>query len=201
MRTLLAWTAGGIALGVVSLMLNHVLPGGSSRLVNSGAVWAAGAFAAGAAVRAGWWRVWLAGTVVLVGAVAGYYGGLVVFEGRHAGADVLAGPLGWGAVGLLAGPVFATAGAWWRDERRGRRVVGVCVLGGVFLAEAAYLAVKERPAGEAWIVAAIGLAVPLVLSRTGRERLLALVALVPAAVLGAMAYLALGSVLDVAFTR
>nr|BFE57184.1 hypothetical protein GCM10020063_017100 [Dactylosporangium thailandense] len=42
---------------------------------------------------------------------------------------------------------------------------------------------------------------PLVLSRTGRERLLALVALVPAAVLGAMAYLALGSVLDVAFTR
>ncbi|MEU7867452.1 DUF6518 family protein [Dactylosporangium sp. NPDC049140] len=198
---MLACVLGGIALGVVSLLLGGVLGGDSGRLVNSGAVWAVGAFAAGAVARRGPWRVALAGVVVLVGAVAGYYGGLVVFEHRHVGADVLAGPVGWSVVGLAAGPVFATAGAWWRDERRGHRVVGVCALGAVFLAEAAYLAVKGRPAGEAWIVAAIGLAVPLVLSRGGRERLMAMVALVPATALGVVGYLTLASVLDVAFTR
>ncbi|WP_433203497.1 DUF6518 family protein [Dactylosporangium sp. CS-047395] len=201
MKTAFLCAAGGVALGVLSLLLNTVLPGNSSRLVNSGAVWAVGAFAAGAVVRTGRWRLWIAGIAVLVGAVAGYYGGLVVFEHRHVGADVLTGPVGWSVVGLAAGPVFATAGAWWRDERRGRRVVGLCVLGGVFLAEAGYLVVSDRPVGEAALVAAIGVAVPLALGRGVAERALAVAALVPATAVGLLGYLALDSVLDVAFTR
>ncbi|WP_433043981.1 DUF6518 family protein [Dactylosporangium sp. CS-033363] len=201
MKPALLCAAGGVVLGVLSLLLNTVLPGDSSRLVNSGAVWAVGAFAAGAVLRTGRWRLWIAGTAVLVGAVAGYYGGLVVFEHRHVGPDVLAGPVGWSVVGLAAGPVFATAGSWWRDERRGRRVVALCVLGGVFLAEAAYLAVSDRPAGEAALVAALGVAVPLALGRGAAERALAVVALVPATAVGLLGYLALDSLLDVAFTR
>ncbi|WP_432971761.1 DUF6518 family protein [Dactylosporangium sp. CA-233914] len=189
-----------VALGVATLLLNGLLPGGSDRLVNSGAVWAAGAFAAGAILRDGRWRTWLAGTALLVGAVAGYYGGLAVLEHRPIGGAVPTGPAQWAAVGLLAGPVFATAGAWWRDERRGRRVVSVCALGGVFLAEAAYLLATARPAGEAAVVAAIGLAIPAALGCGVAERLLTLVALVPAAVLGFVGYLALDQLMDVAFT-
>jgi hypothetical protein len=200
-KTTSACVLGGLLLGVLTLLLGRALPGDSSRLANSGAVWAAAAFAAGAVLREGRWRIWIAGTAVLVGAVAGYYGGLVVFEHREIGTGVLTGPIGWSVVGLAAGPVFATAGAWWRDERRGRRVVAVCTLGGVFLAEAAYLLATERPPGEAATVAAIGLGIALVLSRSARERLLTVVALIPATVLGFMAYTALDAVLDVAFTH
>ena len=83
---------GGVALGSLSLLLNGVLPGGSSRLVNSDAVWVVGAFAAGAVLRDGGWRTWLAGMAVLVGAVAGFYGSLVVFEHRTVSPTVVIGP-------------------------------------------------------------------------------------------------------------
>jgi Family of unknown function (DUF6518) len=72
---------------------------------------------------------------------------------------------------------------------------------GVFLAEGGYLLISHRPVGEALIVSAAGLLVPLALGRTGRERLIGLAAMVPIAVLGLGGYLVLDSVLDVAFTR
>ncbi|MEV4135661.1 DUF6518 family protein [Dactylosporangium sp. NPDC049742] len=192
---------GGVALGSVSLLLNGVLPGDSSRLVNSGAIWVVGAFAAGAVLRDGGWRTWLAGTAVLVGAVAGFYGSLVVFEHRAVSPAVVTGPAGWALVGLAAGPLFATAGAWWRDERRARRVAALCLLGGVFVAEGAYLLASHRPLGEALLVSVAGALVPPVLGRGTRDRLYGLIGLVPAAVAGFGGYLVLDAVLDVAFTR
>ncbi|MEV6927811.1 DUF6518 family protein [Dactylosporangium sp. NPDC051485] len=199
----IAWRAGlaGLLLGVVTLLLGDVLPAGSSRLANSGAVWAVGAFAAGAVCRDGRWRAWLAGTAVLVGAVLGYYGALVGFAHHAVDRAHLHGPVQWSAVGLLGGPVFATAGAWWRDERRQRRVLGLCLLGGVFLAEGAYLLVSHRPVGEAVIVAVIGVLVPLAMGRDARDRLCGALALAPAAALGLGGYLVLDLVMDVAFTR
>ncbi|MFI5916895.1 DUF6518 family protein [Dactylosporangium sp. NPDC051541] len=198
---LLAAALGGMVLGALSLLLNGVLPGGSSRLVNSGAVWVVGAFVAGAVLRDGGWRTWLAGTAVLVGAVAGYYGSLVVFEHRTMSPGVLTGPAQWALVGLAAGPLFATAGAWWRDPRRARRVVALCLLGGVFVAEGAYLLASHRPPAEALLVSAAGVLVPLALGRGARDRLFGVMGLLPAAVAGFGGYLVLDAVMDVAFTR
>jgi hypothetical protein len=193
--------AGGIVLGGLTLALHGVLPGSSNRLVNSGAVWVVGAFVAGALLRDVGWRTWLAGTAVLLGAVAGYYGSLVAFEHRSVSPAVLAGPVGWSAVALASGPVFATAGSWWRDPRPRRRVAALCMLGGVFVAEGGYLLASHRPVGETVVVSAVGVLVPLVLGRSARERLYGVAALTPVAAVGFGGYLVLNAVLDVAFTR
>jgi hypothetical protein len=193
--------AGGLVLGGLTLSVQGALPGSSNRLANSGAVWVVGAFVAGAVLRDGGWRTWLAGTAVLLGAVTGYYGSLVVFEHRAVGPAVLSGPIGWSVVALASGPIFATAGSWWHDHRLGRRVGSLCVLGGVFVAEGGYLLVSRRPVGEAVIVSTIGVLVPLVLGRSGRERLYGAAALAPVAAVGFGGYLMLSAVLDVAFTR
>jgi hypothetical protein len=193
-------TLGGVLLGVASLLLNGVLPGGSGRLVNSGAVWVVGAFVAGALVRGDRWRIWLAGTAVLVGAVAGYYAALVVFEHRTVGVAQLSGPLQWSAVALLSGPVFATAGSWLRDGRLYRRVLSLCALGGVFVAEGGYLLASHRPVAEVVVVSAIGVLVPVALGRGARERLYAILGLAPVAAAGFAGYLVLDAVMDVAFT-
>ncbi|MEV6964036.1 DUF6518 family protein [Hamadaea sp. NPDC051192] len=200
-RTVLLATLGGLVLGVITLALRDVLPGDWSRLVNSGAVWVVGAYAAGALIRRPGWRLWLSGVAVLVGAVIGYYALLAVERHELVSPAHLTGPIGWSIVGLASGPVFAIAGSWWRDARLYRSVVSLCLLGGVFLAEGAYLLISDRPVGEAVIVAAVGLLVPVVLGRSRRERLLGLAALAPVAVLGLGGYLVLNSVLDVAFTR
>jgi len=200
-RTVFLAAAGGVVLGGLTLAMAGVLPGGSSRLVNSGAVWVVGAYVAGALARNVLWHTWLAGIAVLVGAVAGYYGSMVVFQGREVSPAVLSGPIGWSVVALASGPIFATAGSWLRSDRLGRRVCSLCLLGGVFVAEGGYLLLTDRPTSEVVIVSAIGVLAPLIAGRSMRERLYGVAALVPAAALGIGGYALLGAVLDVAFTR
>jgi hypothetical protein len=199
--TTLAAAGGGLVLGGLTLALQGALPGSSNRLANSGAVWVVGAFLAGALLRVGRWQTWLAGTAVLVGAVAGYYGSLVAFEHKTASPAGLSGPVGWSAVALASGPIFATAGSWWRDERLGRRVGSLGLLGGVFVAEGGYLLASHRPVGQTVVVSTIGVLLPLTLGRSARERLYGEAALAPAAAVGFGGYLALSAVLNVAFTR
>jgi hypothetical protein len=190
-KTVLACVLGGIALGVLSPLFDG--------LVNPAVVWAAAAFTAGALLREGRGRIRIAGAAVLTAAAAAYLGALAAFEHGEAGAGTLAV---WSVAALLGGAVFATAGSWWHDEeRRGRRVVGVCALGGAFLVEAAYQLVNGRPAAGIAIIAAIGLASALTLARGARERLMAVVALVPTTALGFEACFALASVLGAGFTR
>jgi len=200
-QTTVAAGIGGLVVGGLTLSVQGALPGSSNRLANSGAVWVVGAFVAGAITRDNGWRTWLAGTAVLVGAVGGYYGSMVVFEHRGVGRAVLAGPIGWSAVALASGPVFAIAGSWWRDDRLGRRVGSLCLLGGVFLAEGGYLLASHRPVGEAVVVASVGVLIPLALGRSARERLYGVAAVIPAAMLGFGGYAVLSVVLDFAFTR
>jgi Family of unknown function (DUF6518) len=200
-RVIVAAAVGGLVLGGLTLFLQGMLPGSSNRLANSGAVWVVGAFVVGAMCRDEGWRTWLAGTAMLLGAVAGYYGSLVAFEHRIISSAVLSGPIGWSAVALASGPIFATAGSWWRDQRLRRRVVSLCVLGGVFVAEGGYLLASHRPVAEAVIVSTIGVLIPLALGRSAHERLYGAAALMPVAAIGFGGYLVLSAVLDVAFTR
>jgi len=71
-----------------------------------------------------------------------------------------------------------------------RRVVGVGLLGATLVTEGLDLLqvvpAENRPA--VWIELAVGLSVPLLLGRSTRERLLGLVALAPASLLGLVGF-------------
>ncbi|WP_199040230.1 DUF6518 family protein [Glycomyces salinus] len=180
--------AGGLVLGVLTNLAQGWLPGAWNQIANSGAVWAAFAFAAGAALagRCRYPTIAAAGACVEIGLVAGYYGYAVL--ARHDDVDSLLGwPLIWTAFALVAGPLFAVAAAWWRRGRTvWHRSAGLGALGGVFGAESIHYAVVLHYPAQAWACAAIAIAVPLLAVRGERARTLAVV--------GVLALLAYGAV-------
>lgn len=175
----------GLGLGVLTVY-GQRLPGGWSTLANSGSVWLLFAFAAGALMRSDPTAA-AAGAGLLTAAVIGYYVAVpIVVEG--AAANVRSVVI-WTGTALIGGPVFGIAGRWWRREPAPKRVIGLGLLSGVFVAEGLndvrYIP-TVRTAG--WIVFAVGLAIPIVLGRSSRERLLGLAAMVPVAVVTFGAY-------------
>jgi hypothetical protein len=196
---------GGLLIGGLTLALQGVLPGAWNHLANSGAVWCTAAFAAGAlvparrpaverpaverpAVEGRKWSVTagVAGLAVLFGAVIGYYGSTTLFRHDDVSAAALRGPELWLVIACLAGPVFGVAGrAYRRGDERGR-LIGMATLGAIFIAEALYLLVGLHYAQGAAILGAIGVLVPIVLGRSGRERLRGVATLVPLTLIGAL---------------
>lgn len=188
---------GGLLLGPVDLLAQRTLPYPWANLANSSAVWAIGAFGIGLWVRTGRWRPALAGSVLLVVAVQSYY--LAATLVQHDDLANLWSPstLLWLCFGVLAGTVFGTAGAWARGGHRWRRIVGVALPGAVLLAEAGVLgyrsgggdaAYRRDSLGTAAIELALGIGLPLVVGRSGRQRLVGLAASVPLALLGFAAF-------------
>ncbi|RAY16550.1 hypothetical protein DPM19_04085 [Actinomadura craniellae] len=177
MWRVVAWAIGaGLAVGVLTNIGQGLLPGVWNQFVNSGAVWVVAAFVTGLLLPGrGRWTV-IAGVGTQAGAVVGYYG---YAELVRDGMGDLYAPAVWLAAALVAGPIFATAGSWTRGDRRSRRVLGAAVLGGVFLMEAIrYQWVLEYTA-EAGVFAALGLLLPLLPGRTGRDRWQSVLAALP----------------------
>lgn len=209
----------GLLLGGLTLLLQGILPGVFNHLANSGAVWSVGAFVAGALLvyretgtataahprrrighARGQWIPVVAGLIVEVGAVIGYYGSATVFNGDDLSATALRGPLIWIVVAFLAGPLYGLAGAAYRGSRHRERVAAAALLGTVFVAEGGYLLAVLHYGGQALLMSLIGLAVPVALGRTNRARLhglLTVLALIPLGLL-AMWLLSLG--VDMAFS-
>lgn len=179
--------AAGLAVGALSLAAQANLGNGWSQVGNSGAVWLLAAFVVGALMGSELWAA-TAGLGTLVGAVIGYY--LTAHLVVNAGVD--ARSVGyWLALAVAGGPVFGLAGRWWRtgrDDRRG--AVGSALLGAAFLAEGIYMLTifwhPQTPVG--WIEIVVGIAVPVVLGRSARERLVALALLLPLAAAGVGVY-------------
>src|SRR3954464_4663785 len=177
--------AAGLALGFLTLLGQTALDGEWLALVNSGAMWLLPAFLGGAAMRSEGSAA-LAGTGLLVAAVVGYYGPVpFVVEGAAASTRSVAI---WIATSLVGGPVYGVAGRWWRDGRSWQRVVALGLLGGAFVAEGlARIAINHDPrAGAAMVVA--GAAIPLLLGRSGGERVRSLLAVTPVVIVTAIAY-------------
>ena len=172
---------GGLALGALTLLGQRWLPGNWNHLVNSGAVWLLFAFFAGSLMRSDG-RAALAGFGILVGALVGYYAARQLAYGF---APTLHMTAFWGVTAIVGGPILGAAGAWWRDERRLKRVGALAVLGGVFVAEGFDL-LRNVPqmhvAG--WVSIGFGIVLPLFLGRSPRDRLYGLAGLVPVALLG-----------------
>lgn len=185
-RTAALIVLAGLAIGVLTVLGQGHLPGQWSTLANSGAVWLVVAFVAGSRMPTDGWAA-AAGVAILVGAVIGYYVSVpIIVEGAAANMRSVAI---WTGTALVGGPVYGVAGRWWRDERPTRRAIAVALLGGILVAEGLYDVVtirRIRTAG--WAMIAAGLAAPIVLGRSARERLTMLAAMVPVVLVAFGAY-------------
>lgn len=169
---------GGLV-GVATFFGQGVMPGQWNTLVNSGAIWLVPPFFVGARVRPRSLAAVL-GAAVLLATVAGYY----------ATADLAGAPMStwmtafWFGVAVVAGPIYGLAGRWWHDERRVLRVIGVALLGGIFVAEGLYLMAVLHYFWSGGVMLAAGLiATPLLARRD--DRLVTLLALpIPALAAG-----------------
>jgi hypothetical protein len=174
----------GAALGVVTQLGQSVLPEGVGQLANSISPWLTVAFFVGALQRGPRAGV-AAGFVTLALALVGYYA-LVYARFGYTGSG---SALWFWTIGALAGGlVFGAAGWYWRHGEHRMRTAAVALLGSAWLAEAGYLAMVLSMHAVAVGYALVGLAVPMLLGRTLRGRLLAYAAMVPAVILGAIGF-------------
>ena len=196
---LLLPVAVGLVLGPLDLLLQHVLSYPFANLANSPATWALVAFAVGWSVRGGsrWWPP-VAGTVAMLLAVESYYLAAVVALGDDVSTLTNGAALVWLALGVGAGVVFGTAGAWARSGHVWRGPVGTAAAVGVLLAEGLLDVARAVGAGAdpAWrqdllqtaVVLVVLAAVAAVLTgRSARQRLVGSLLALGVALVGALA--------------
>ncbi|WP_256725931.1 DUF6518 family protein [Streptomyces sp. IMTB 2501] len=164
----------GLLLGVLTNLAQGWLPGAWQQIANSGAVWSAVAFAAGALLyrRGSVPKAAIGGLGAEVGLVVGYYG---YAEFGRDGAGSLFFPLVWLGMACVAGPLFGVAGHWWRrgpDTRR--RVTGLAALAGLFGMEGLAYAWTLHYTAQAWACLVLFVLIPLLMARTHKERALTL---------------------------
>ena len=174
----------GLGTGIVTQVLQSVLPTGWSQAANAISPWLLVAFLVGSVMPDRTSAV-VAGVATLVLALVGYYATTTVRYGIGGGTNAL---IFWGLGAIVGGPVFGLAGHAWRTGDHPLRAVALGLLAAAFLAEAGYhlVVLREPPVAAGFAIA--GLAVPLVLGRSRQDRLGAYVAAVPALALGALGF-------------
>jgi len=153
-----AIVASGLAVGIVTQILQGVLPDGWGVLANSGVMWALMAFALGAALPTPRWAT-AGGAVQLVIASIVYYIAVDWFEGHSSDPR---GAIIWSAAGIVAGPVFGLAGHWFTHRAAWRYSV-LTLVAGVLVGEGIHLIwfvgnPDLRPAGITELILAVSIA-------------------------------------------
>ena len=127
---------GGLVAGGLTCLLQEYAPTDWNTAVNSGAVWTVVAFAVAALVGRTQANAAVAGLLVLVGEVAGYYAylaGVRHLPGLHS-AEIL-----WTVAALWIGPLAGLTAhrARWGDQVQ--RMTAIAAIAGVVAGEGAYL--------------------------------------------------------------
>lgn len=183
----------GIAIGVLTLVGQAVLDPYWNRLANSGAVWVTGAFLVGSLMPSDRTAA-AAGLGTLVGAVVSYF--LVAQVVAGAGVSVSSVAI-WLGTAVVGGPVFGMAGHWWRGILQPQRLIAVALLAAVYVAEGASTLIRiPELANVGWVEIVVGLVWLALLGRSNLERARGLVAMLPIAALGVVAY----GLIDLAFS-
>ncbi|MGW7260828.1 DUF6518 family protein [Streptomyces sp. NPDC054834] len=192
--TLATCGGAGLALGVLTNLLQGWLPWPWSQLANSGGVWSVFAFVTGSVLAScvGSLRgLAAAGALTEIGLVVGYYG---YAEFGRGGMGSLVLPLLWLAMACIAGPLFGVAGAWWRrSPLLWQRLAALGAFGGLFGSECLHAWLTLGYPLQALACGAVACALPLLLARTWKERGLSLAAAVVASLI---AYTAVYGLLD-----
>lgn len=189
----------GIAIGVLSILADGILPGRLFTLLgNIAAPWAVAAFVVGyraTSPRQGA----LAGAFALVVGVATYYAGAAVRGSVVGELNVV-----WTVVALVAGPVIGACGAAISTRREHPPLVAVVLPGAMLVAEGLFLVYDRRFwrtnfAAETYRLIDVGVAFALVLGgfvlawvfvERGRRRT-AVLGVAGVGVIGAFAFVAL----------
>jgi hypothetical protein len=183
-KALAAAVGAGLLLGIATQLLQGILPGALNWIANALSGWLVVAFLAGSRYASPRLAAVL-GVVLLAAALAGYYATVQVRFGYGAGRSIL---LFWGIGALAGGLVFGAAGWWWRHGRERARALATGLLAALLVCEGVYfLAILPDPAVGAGAIGA-GLAIPLVLGRTWRDRGLAYAGMLPGLAMGAAGY-------------
>ena len=174
----------GLATGVVTQVLQSVLPTGWSQGANAISPWLLVAFLVGSVMPDRTSAI-VAGATTLILALVGYYVTTTIRYGIGGGTSSL---VFWGLGAIVGGPVFGLAGHLWRTAEPRFRAIALGLLAAAFLAEAGYhlIVLDEPPVAAGFAIA--GLAVPLVLGRSTQDRVGAYVAAVPALAVGALGF-------------
>ena len=183
----------GLGTGIVTQVLQSVLPTGWSQAANAISPWLLVAFLVGSVMPDRTSAV-VAGVATLALALVGYYATTTVRYGIGGGTNAL---IFWGLGAIVGGPVFGLGGHAWRAGDHRSRAIALGLLAAALLAEAGYhlIALSELPVAAGFAIA--GLAVPLVLGRSRQDRIGAYVAAVPALALGALGFVVFIWIYDV----
>ena len=183
----------GLGLGMITQILQSVLPTGWSQAANAISPWLLVAFFIGAAMPDQGSAV-VAGLATLVLALVGYYATTQLRYGIGGGTSAL---IFWGLGAAVGGPFFGLAGQTWRTGEHRHRALALGLLAAVFIAEAGYHLIALSEPGVAIGFAVAGLLVPVVLGRSREDRVGAYVAAVPALALGAVGFVVFIWIYDV----
>jgi hypothetical protein len=155
----------GLVAGGLTCLLQEFLPGDWNIVVNSGAVWTVVAYAVAALVARTQSGAALAGLLVLVGEVAGYY--IYLSDVRHLpglhSAEIL-----WTVAALWIGPLTGLAAyrARWGDAAQ--RMTSLAAIAGVIAGEGAYLVRIADVVKAGWVEIAIGTVITALALAGGR---------------------------------
>lgn len=146
----------GLLAGALTCLLQQFLPNDWNTAVNSGAVWTVVAFAVAVAVARTQTGAVLAGLLVLVGEVAGYY--IYLADVRHLpglhSAEVL-----WTVAALWIGPLTGLAAYRARWGEASQRMAALTAIAGVIAGEGAYLARVADVVRAGWVEIVLGTAI------------------------------------------
>jgi Family of unknown function (DUF6518) len=151
-----AAAAGGLIAGGMTCVLQQYLPGDWNIVVNSGAVWTIVTFALAALLGRTRRTSVVAGLLVLLGEVAGYY--LYLADVRHL-PGLHSAELLWTMAALWIGPLTGFAAFHARWGTAAQRMTALAALAGVVAGEGVYLVRVAGVAKAGWVEIAIGGAV------------------------------------------
>jgi hypothetical protein len=177
----------GIAIGVITVLGQGVLPGNWNSIANSGAVWLLPTFFIGS-LNSKKLKASLSGILALLGMVIGYYGyAMIVQQVAHSFYFILV----WSVCGIIGGIIFGIAGFLW--SRRGPlHTLGSALIGGVFITEGLNILIHRNDYRHmitvGYVEIIFGILLVLILGRSIKERLLALSWLLLIVILGIIGY-------------
>jgi hypothetical protein len=181
---------GGVLLGVLDFVWIKYLPFPLGGLGNSLAVWAVAGFLFTHFARWGWVKGIAAAVVMLVVAVPSYYLAAMVIQNDDASNMYNSVALMWMGFAVIAGVVFGGAGILARTPGRWQ-TAAMAMPGAVMFAEAGLLARRigdpsygTEPVWSALLNVALGVVLTVVVGRSWRQRLVALLIAVPLALAG-----------------